>query len=261
MPAACATVRDRLAEHAVGVLSERDRRAVERHLEWCAACRKEADELSGAAATLAYALDPAPLPDGLLTRVLTQVARVVRAPSFRRRTRAAASVAIAAMVAISALGWGAVMAGRAERFEVRADREAQQRTQDLRRFRVLLRQVEGQLGISLPADDARLVRLAPVGRRSGGGAALQFVSLSMRDFVMLHVSGLPPDGSGLPYRVWLVDPDGHAIRAGRVTTLDANGGGEVFHEFDIDLSPYTAVVVRDVAGRVALRGTVENQTA
>jgi Putative zinc-finger/Anti-sigma-K factor rskA, C-terminal len=261
MPAACEAVRDHLAEHAVGVLSERDRRAVERHLEWCAACRKEAEELSGAAAILPYALDPAPLPEGLLARVLAQIARLVRAPAFRKRTRAAASVAIAAMVAVSALGWGAVMAGRAERFQVLARQEADRQTTALLRFQKMFGTFQGRLGTGLRSDDARLARLAPTGTNVGGGAALQLVSESMLDFVMVHVSGLAPDGSALPYRVWLVDAQGNAIRAGRLTTLNASGGGSVFHEFDRDLTPYTAVVVRDATGAVVLRGAVEDVNA
>jgi anti-sigma-K factor RskA/putative zinc finger protein len=261
MPAACAAVRESLAEHAVGVLSERDRRAVERHLEWCAACRKEAGELASAATSLAYALDPAQPPPGLLDRVLAQIGRLVRTPAFRRRTRAAASIAIAATVAVSALGWGAVMAGRAERFQVLAQQEADRQTLALQRFQKLFAAFQGRLGTGLRADETRLARLTPSQSGGGGGAALQLVSPSMLDFVMVHVSGLPPGGADLPYRVWLVDANGRAIRAGRLTSLDANGGGEVFHEFDTDLTPFTTVEVRDASGAVALRGTVEDVNA
>jgi hypothetical protein len=257
MPAACAAVREQLAEYAVGVLPERDRLALERHLEWCAACRKEAGELSGAAASLAFALPPAELPDGLLARIMAQIARVVRAPAFRRRSRAAASVAIAAMVALSALGWGAVMAGRAERFQVLARAEADRQAEAFKQMQKVFQTFQGELGTGLRADETRLARLSPPAAGDGGGAALQLVSPSMLDFVMVHLSGLSADGS-LPYRVWLVDDRGRSVRAGRLTTLDASGGGEVFHEFDTDLTPYTTVVVRDAKGTVALRGVVED---
>lgn len=258
MPAACAAVRDQLAELSVGVLSEAERRDVEAHLEWCAACRKEAGELAGAAATLAFSLEPARVPEGLLERVLPQMARAARAPAFRRRTRTAASVAVAAMVAVSALGWGAVMAGRAQRFEVLARSEAERRTSALRQFQTVFRGFQHRLGTGLPTDDTRLIRLAPTGAGSGGGAALELVAQGMLDFVVVHVSGLPAEGRSLPYSVWLVDGAGNSVLAGRLSTLDADGAGDVFRQFnDTDLSPFATVVVRDAAGHVALRGSAD----
>jgi len=166
-------------------------------------------------------------------------------------------VAVAAFVAISALGWGAVMAGRAQRFEDRARIEQQQRVDELRRFSKVFQQFEGRVGSELRADDARLAQLAPTAGGTGGGAAMELLSKDLRDFVMIHVSGLSTDASAAPYAVWLVDANGKAIRAGRLTALDQDGGGDVFHEFDIDLTPYTTIVLRDAAGRVALRGVVD----
>jgi hypothetical protein len=259
VPAECAAVRDDLAEYAVGVLPEGRRLEVERHLDWCAACRKEAGELSGAAATLAFALQPAEVPDGLLGRVLSQVSRVLRAPALRRRTRGAATVAIAAMVALSALGWGAVMAGRAERFEVLARAEADRQAVALRRFQKIMGEFREQLPVGIPTGEARLATLTPERGGAGGGAALQLVSTHLMDFVMVHMAGLR--AAGLPYRVWLATDDGRLLPAGRLTELDASGGGEVFKEFDADLTPYTSVVVRAENGVAALRGAVVDVSA
>jgi hypothetical protein len=166
-------------------------------------------------------------------------------------------VAVAAFVAVSALGWGAVMAGRAQRFEDRARVEQQQRVDELRRFSKVFQQFEGRVGSELRADDARLAQLAPTAGRTGGGAAMELLSKDLRDFVMIHVSGLATDADAAPYTVWLVDGTGKAIRSGRLSALDQDGGGDVFHEFDIDLTPYTTIVLRDAAGRVALRGVVD----
>ncbi|MGZ4113630.1 MAG: zf-HC2 domain-containing protein [Actinomycetota bacterium] len=257
MPVSCSVVRDQLAEYAVGVLPPRERRAVERHLEWCAACRKEAEELTGAAATLAFALDPAPVPEPLLDRVRGAISRVVRPSSLRRGTRSAAMIAIAALVAISALGWGAVMAGRAQRFEDRARVEAASRTSELRRFRMLFRDLQSEIGTELQTDDARLAQLAPIGSGLGGGAAMELLSQHYLDFVMVHVSGLSRQASSAPYTVWLLDGTGNAVRAGRLTALDQDGGGDVFHQFNFDLTPYTTVLLRDANGQVALRGVVD----
>ena len=52
----CLEVRELLPEHAIGVLGEPERERIQRHLQWCAGCRKEAGDLGQAAATLAFAL-------------------------------------------------------------------------------------------------------------------------------------------------------------------------------------------------------------
>jgi predicted anti-sigma-YlaC factor YlaD len=61
----CLEVRELLPEHAIGVLGELERERIQRHLQTCAGCRKEAGDLGQAASTLAFALPPAGVPEGL----------------------------------------------------------------------------------------------------------------------------------------------------------------------------------------------------
>src|SRR6476619_852106 len=71
----CPAVRDRLPEHALGIADHHDVHAVERHLAWCAACRKEARDLERAAATLAFAPAPAAPPRELEERIVAAARR------------------------------------------------------------------------------------------------------------------------------------------------------------------------------------------
>jgi hypothetical protein len=168
----------------------------------------------------------------------------------------AAAAVVAAMVAVASLGWGAVMAGRADRFAQRAERAEREQAVALERFqRVLAGVIPGQ---ELPEDQTHLGQLAPVAAGSGGGAVLQLISPTILDFVMVIVNGLDPAEGAMPYRVRLVNERGDVLRAGRIDELDADGGAEVFHQFKTaDLTGYTTVNVVDSTGAVVLAGEVD----
>ena len=171
-----------------------------------------------------------------------------------------AAAIVAAFVAIASLGWGAVMAGRADRFAERAEAAEREQTAALERFqRVLAGVIPGQ---EVPSDETHLGQLTPVAGSSGGGAVLQLVSPTILDFVMVIVKGLDPrDTAALPYRVRLVNDLGHELRAGRIEELDADGGAEVFHQFKTtDLTGYTTVNVVDARGELVLTGVVDQST-
>ena len=252
----CLEVRELLPEHAIGVLSAPDRERIQRHLQWCAGCRKEAGDLDRAATTLAFALVPAPLPQGLGERVIERVHRAAGAPpGNRRRSRTIVAALIAATIAFASLGWGAVMAGRADRF---ADRAAQaERAQEaaIERFQVVLSQVIPSEGV--PSSETHLGQLTPMAGGSGGGFSLQLVSPRFLDFVMVIVNGLRDPGR-LPLRVWLVNERGRQLRGGVIDELDANGGAEVYREYTTQsLRGFTTVNVEDATGKVLLSGTID----
>ncbi|MFB3739371.1 MAG: anti-sigma factor, partial [Candidatus Velamenicoccus archaeovorus] len=71
----CLEVREQLPEFAVGVLPPAERAEVERHLAWCAGCRKEAGELGAAAATFAFTLPQTEPPAGLADRIVAAIRR------------------------------------------------------------------------------------------------------------------------------------------------------------------------------------------
>jgi len=253
----CVEVRELLPEFAVGVLSVEDREAVERHLRWCAGCRKEAAELGAAAATVAFALAPEPVPQGLGDRVVGRVRQAAGAPGSSRRVRVTAALALAGLVAVFGLGWGAVMAGRADRFADRAAIAESRRTAALEQFQRVL------ASLPRPVPEQRetfLGQLAPAAPDvQGGGAALEIVSPTHLDMLIVMVSGLhPADLEALPYRVTLADDAGRVLRVGQIAELDADGSGDVFRQFDhTDLTGYTLVTVMDARGHIALTGRVD----
>lgn len=254
----CSVVRELLTEHTLGVAGAREALIVERHLAWCAACRKEAQDLARAAATFAYATPPANLPSGLEDRVVDAVQRVAGRPvSGRRRTaRRAGTLVLAAAIALSGLGAGAVIARRSapeEQTEVVADRASQALTE-----------------FSRLIDDSRFmdpeagVFLGVLGPESAGrarGTAMTIVVPRLKDRVVVMVTGLPEGGARLPYRVAIADGMGTIIDVGTFSTLDPGGEATAIASVSRDLTPFVNVFVTDARDRVVLRGTLRERTS
>jgi Putative zinc-finger len=251
----CLGVRDLLTEHALGLLSRSDAASVDRHLEWCAACRKEAGELQRAAATMAFTVataDPsADLEDRVVDAVRSAAGR--RAAASPRRSRVAAAAVLAATLALSGLGWGAVMAGRNARLQDQVDRALADQQNAFQDFAERLRQIEG-------ADPANVVELADLmspRQWVGGGDALVLLSPSTSDVVLVAFTGLVGVGDRrLPLEVWIESDEAADKLIGRIRQLDTGGGGGVSEWYLEDLTAFDAVVVRDARGRVLLQGTL-----
>lgn len=255
----CTAVRDRLPERALGSVSPNDVQVLDRHLAWCAACRKEAGELERAAATFAFALAPAPVEPGpeLEDRVVDVVrsAASERLPLVARRGRFAVALAVAGMVAVAGLGWGAVMAGRASRSEdlVKLARQKQQAA--IEAFQGILDSQE----FNDPDNEVFIGTLATDTRGgTAAGSALTLVSPTTPDVAIVMVNGfdLAAAEDALPFRVFLTTERGHRLRVGRVKALDSGGGAILSAQFELDLSRYTGVEVLDRDGNVVLRGSV-----
>jgi Putative zinc-finger len=251
----CLSVRERLGEHALGVLPRAESEAVDRHLEWCAACRKEAAELQRAAATLAFSVAPVEPASALEERVVEAVRSVAgrrRGGAAPRRSRVAAAGVLAATLALSGLGWGAVMAGRAERAEEQAAHALEQRQDALRRFEEVFNLDEVD-----PEAIVEVSTLLSPRLREGRGDALVLLSPSGDDLVFVLVEGLTDvRAARLPLRVRLVGDDPARRLVGEIRTLDEAGGGGVFATFGQNLTDVSAVVIRDARGRILLRGTL-----
>lgn len=256
----CVAVRERLVEHALGTLPEGEARTLDRHIAWCAACRKEDGELERAASAFAFALAPAipgPSPE-LEERVLADVKRAAggHRPIPRRGRLAIAAVA-AALVAVSALGWGAVMAGRAARFEDRARVVEQRGALALQEFRAIL----GDAQFSDPGNRVYFGTLSAPHGGTAAGSALTLASPSTRDLAVVMVNGFRASPRRLPLRVVLLSEHGRTLRVGVIRALDTSGGAIVSRKFDVDIARYTGVEVFDATGAVVMRGSVAERAS
>jgi hypothetical protein len=255
----CLEVRDRLVERSLGALPLEDEREVDRHVAWCAGCRKEAAELDRAAATFALTLAPEVPSAELEERVVGAVLAAADVPGARRprRGRSAAASVIAAVIAVSALGWGTAMAGRAERFRESARRAQVDQLAAISSFK----EVIGEAAAADPANRVFLGTLAPPAGRVGGGSALTLVSPSITDFVMVTVAGLPSNTDRMPYEVWIVsDVTGQRLRVGDpINRVAADGSAEPRVQNARDLSEFRTVEVTDATGAVVLRGSVDSE--
>jgi hypothetical protein len=254
----CLSVRERLPEHALGVLSSSERSALDRHLEWCAACRKEAGELQRAAATLAYSVAPVEPPAELEDRVVSAVRGAAgrRRATAPRRSRVAAAGVLAAVLALSGLGWGAVMAGRAERLQdqIRVQQDRQKKA--IANIQKVIQNLEG----ADPDNIVEVTTLESVRARPGGGEALVLLSPSSDDFALVALTGLTGiRDRQFPLEVRLVTDGGGATMVGPVSSLDQSGGVTLNRWFVQSLRDYSAIEVVDARGRVLLRGLLSVQ--
>jgi hypothetical protein len=252
----CTAVRDRLSEHSLGVVVGREGDAVDRHLEWCAACRKEARDLRRAAAVLPYALPPVEPPADLEDRIVAAVVDAAGStrpePVAPRRSRLTTVTVLAAVFAVSALGWGAVMAGRASRAEQTVVQE-KARSESLARFQQLVE------GLEFSDADVELGLLAPTAEGGASGTAATIIVPSANDAVLLVANGL--DAERAPYSVELRGGPEDSLSVGAIQSylIASDGSAEISANPSVDLRRFDRVVVLDVDGAVVLRGSLEAQ--
>ena len=245
----CARVRDLLPEHALGVAAG-DAAAIDRHLAGCAACRKEARELHGAAASLAYALAPASPPPALEDDVVAAVHATGRPPRRPRAVAGRTAVMLAAALDAGRAGRGhRARAARAGRGRCgRADRLAQERAA-----------IEDFLESSLTGEGtvASIGVLRPAAGGPGAARPSPWSRHARIDSVLVVASGLAGDGPAVPGRARRRWQGGSRVRDG----ADPRRGRRVLGRKPTgrDLSSFVNVLVRDRDGEVVLRGTLRDE--
>ncbi len=271
-------VRDLLPEFALDVLPAGDAAEIERHLDGCPGCRKEADGFREGSARLAFGL-PSVQPDPMLRERIAEriaVAQVERdrdpvreragvpRPASRRTFRiVVASALAAAILAGGSFSWALAMRGQvALQKEVLSRRTEQIR--ELQRFIADFQQRINDLQLVPDAEKSKVFgALLSSPGIDGGSGQLLVVSIPGKtpDFVHMQVN-LAPVAHG-PFRVLFERPHREAIRAGGlVKTPD---GDYVLAKdpkfFEEDLSHLTGVVVLDRDGGTLLTGAIQLITA
>jgi hypothetical protein len=241
----CLEVRDRLTEHALGVLPRTDAREVERHLERCAGCRKESSELVEGAATMALslpsALAPASLEDQILDR-FRHASRQAPHPTHGRLRVLAAAALAAALLALGATGWGIAENRHAQTLQAAVNEK-------VRQVHSLAEAIASFKGSGKTLQASLLPRRGGQGR----GSAAIFSAPGANDIVFVDIV-LPQSATG-PFVVQLVDGE-KAINVGRLQkTVE---GDWLMYSFSAqDLSHAVSVTVLDRSGGLVLTGTVE----
>jgi hypothetical protein len=246
----CLEVRERLAEYAVSTLPLGEEQEVERHLQWCAGCRKEASDLGSGAAMIGLSLaqaEPAPQLEDRVVSVIRDAA--VKPPLRRRRSKTIRVVTLfAAIVALLGVGLAGALFAQQQTTESRLATSEHLAHRYLVRLNALLEEFRGQA--ARPHDMARAI-LAPPAGGHGGGGALRVASPRFDDLAVVIVGGLPQRGA--PYSVWLLTPSGRKLSMGRMQ-VDSGGGGIIAKAFRTDLKLYHYALVRDARGRLRLSG-------
>ncbi|RIQ30997.1 anti-sigma factor [Jiangella rhizosphaerae] len=184
------------APYALHALPSDEARRFEQHLERCADCRVEVDELRETAARLGAATAVTP-PPRLREEVLTRIAEVRPlpprvaggpAPVLRRWWPRVATGLVAALVA------GIVVLGiRLDDVQDELDRS---------------QQIGAQMRQLVEADDMEMVR---VGQGDSQGTVLVARSLDVAVFIG---DGMAPAPDGHTYQLWLMHEDGGMVSAG-----------------------------------------------
>jgi hypothetical protein len=257
----CAEVRDSLSEQALGLLPGEEAREIERHLQWCAGCRKEGEELLEGASRVAFSIPPAEPPLDLEDRVVEKVLMASGKVGTRRSRRGIRVLAVAALtaafVAGSALQWGLAQRHQVQRQQTLAE----QTQQKLDRMQALLGFVQNQL--KAPSGQIYQASLFPGPGKEPAGAALLYAAPRGAGFALVDVIA-PLDTRDAPFSVNLVSSNGRRLELG-VLSLTNNGDYLLFRpdlpkdlsrSDSVELSQVTSLEILDRSGTPVATGTV-----
>ena len=208
-----------LALYALGCLEGEERAAIEKHVEECASCRRELEQLRGDAALLALSASGPRPPARAQKRLMDDIAKEPRGQKMSPRPQwwAIGWAVAAAMIVVVAVVWNqntrlkssvAVLQGLSE----------QQRLELGQARRVVN---------TLIAEDAMRVDVMPVNVKAPPPQGKAIYSRQENGLIFV-ASNLRPLPARKAYELWLIPMHGAPIRAG-VFKPDAHGGAMVIN--------------------------------
>jgi anti-sigma-K factor RskA len=213
---------DDLALYALGALPAEERRAVEQHLEECAACRQELERLQGDMAMLAFSVDGPKPPARSRDRLMTAIAKEPRRAQLRQPKRR--------IWWWEALGWAAALAAiligvllKQQNSDLR-HRVAELETRSTKEDQQLLE--ARQLLSTLTSPDAdHFTLVAANASAQPQGKAIYLRSSGTLVFLASNLPAIPPEKA---YELWLIPASGAPIPAG-LFKPNAHGAAAVVH--------------------------------
>ncbi|MGH9516220.1 MAG: anti-sigma factor [Terriglobales bacterium] len=207
-----------LALYALGSLEGDEKLSLEKHLQECASCRRELDDLRGSAALLALSASGPRPPARSKSRLMDAIAKEPRARTASSPTRwwsALGWAAAAAMLIFAAAMWNQNQRLKSSINEW-ADLSSQQR-----------QELEGARRVvdTLTANDAMRVTVLPVGVKAPLPEGKAIYS-RQRNGLIFMASNLRPLPAQKAYELWLIPTTGNPIPAG-VFKPDARGTATV----------------------------------
>jgi anti-sigma-K factor RskA len=210
-----------LAVHALGTLQGQELAALERHLDGCAACRQELEELRGGMALLAMSTGGPRPPQRARQRLLDAIAKEPRVPTVvpGRSSR---------FNWWAAFGWAAVAAMLVVVIHLRREnyflRESVNTLASLTGQQTVELANARRVADTLTAPETQTVTLAASKNPpQPQGKAFYLRNRSGLVFVANNLAPLPPDKI---YELWLIPPTGAPIAAG-LFKPDAKGNATV----------------------------------
>jgi anti-sigma-K factor RskA len=226
-----------LALYALDALDASEARALETHLNTCAACSAELAGLREAAALLAHASTPAEPRAQVRERILNDARHEPRGGQPVARTsakvvslrpsagaslwpnvmRLAAALAFVALLIGVIVFWRRDVRSRREIAQLSRQINTQQR-ELLRDREVLARQREALALLSSPG----MKKMELAGTQTAKNARATFVFDRETGRSVLMTEGLPAPPADMAYEVWFI-PKGHSPMPGKMFTVDAAG--------------------------------------